>query len=116
MKTVKLVLIIGCIFLGSQILTAQKTTSLESVARERITTLTAKINLNLNQEQESKLFNTFLTRESKLQTLKKSKLSKREIGQKIAEIDIEFLNNLQSFLSDDQWKKLVQKEESLNIQ
>lgn len=115
MKTIKFFLFIGCIFLGSQITIAQET-KLEILAKERITNLNTKAQLNLSQEQEGKMYTTFLTREKKIESLKTAKLSDKQRGLRIAEIDIEFINNLQKILDESQLSKLISSDKALNIQ
>ncbi len=115
MKIIKLFLFIGCMFLGCQLSIAQES-NLETIAKERIVKLNTQSKLNLSQDQESKMYTTFLTREKKMKSLKNANLSKKELGSKIAEIDIEFINNLQKILNETQLKKLIRTDESLGIQ
>ena len=106
MKTVKLFLLVVLVFLGSHLSMAQES-KIEVLAKEKITSLNSDVQLNLDEEQEIKMYDIVLIREKKMESLKTAKLSKKAWGLKIAEIDIEFINSLQKILNESQFKKLI---------
>jgi len=106
MKTAKLFLSAIFISFGMLVSLAQES-KIEAIAKEKITNLNTDAQLNLNQEQEVKMYDIVLTREKKMESLKNAKLSRKAWGLKVAEIDIEFINNLQKILNESQFKKLI---------
>jgi len=112
MKITKLFLLVVLVFLGNQVSIAQES-KIEVLAKEKITSLTTDVQLNLNNEQEAKMYAIVLAREKEMESLKNTKLSKKAWGLKIAEIDIQFINNLQKILNDSQFKKLINSTNSI---
>ena len=116
MKTLRFIVFGLCIFFASAVNAQTQETNLEAITKDHIQTLSNKVQLNLTSDQRMKIFEVFLSREKQMEALKNKNLSKREKGLKIANIDIEFIDQLQKLLTESQLQKLISANTVIKVQ